>query len=87
MVDEIKAEFEGPVSVRNAGRGQSACGDIQGNIPPVIDERRKTKTNLADDLRPHVQSGVRIPPGVEREGRPACRAIHCVVHCHWTSEA
>src|SRR5712691_7135950 len=36
----------------------------------MVRERRQAERELADDLRPHVQRGVRVPPAVERECRP-----------------
>ena len=68
---EINGERVGRMGDRR-GR-QSAGSHVQGDLPPVIDHGRMSESNLADDLRPHVQCVSRRSPVVEPQARP--RAI------------
>src|SRR5262249_45179393 len=57
-------------AVRQQMRGQAARRDAEGDGPRVVDRRRLGKRNLADDLGPHVERGVRVLPGFVWKGGP-----------------
>ncbi len=44
--------------------GQAAGVDIQSDVPPMVQGRTQGHADLADDLRPHVESTVCILPFV-----------------------
>ena len=73
---EIELHLEVARSVRNRRAGQSLRGDIQRHVPAVIQPRRLCKADLADNLRPKVQSGTCILPGMVIELRPVRRCDH-----------
>ncbi len=60
MAHEVKPDFDGAVAAGHARRGESARGDVERNVPPMIDERRERKTNLAHDLRVQMQRGAGV---------------------------
>src|SRR5215469_7106486 len=62
VINKIKFNFKCQVAIRNCGGGQAVRTHIKRNIPPVIDSGRKRQSNLADNLRPHVQGGTCILP-------------------------
>ena len=62
VIDKVKLHLEEDLAVRHRGRGETTSGDVKRDVPPVVYERRLSKTNLADDLRPHVQRGTRVLP-------------------------
>ena len=78
MVDEIELDVEGARSVRDRRRDQSARADVQRHVPPVILRRCQGKSRFPDDLHPHVQGVVRVPPFRELQARPDC--AHAVSH-------
>src|SRR5579872_1819886 len=80
MLDEIEPQLEGAIAIGHTRGGEAARGDVERHVPPMIDERGEAQANLADDLRPHVEGGVGIFPGIEREGGPAFRLIGSVWH-------
>jgi hypothetical protein len=62
VIDEVKHYLERPIAVGHCGRSETARRNIQRNVPPVIDQRGKLKTDLAYNLRPHVQCRQRVLP-------------------------
>jgi len=68
--DEIKGDREAPmIDVHREGR-ESARGNLKRNVPEMVDDRCVGKTDLSDDLHPHVESFVGAPPLGERQRRP-----------------
>src|SRR2546426_9966994 len=52
-------------------KGSGAPRDLPSSPPRRSpDLRRQPKPQLADDLGPHVECGVGVPPLLERQGRP-----------------
>src|SRR5207245_11512520 len=43
---------------------------VHRHVPPVVLARCERHAHLADDLRPHVQGGIGVLPGGQRERRP-----------------
>jgi hypothetical protein len=70
MTDEVKVDLKRPVSLRNGAGGKTPGRNVQGHVPRMIDPWTLRQANLANDLRPHVQSRRRIAPGIEREAGP-----------------
>ena len=65
---ELRVERAGPVE---HGAGREAPGsDAEGDVPPVVLRRSEREAGLSDDLRPHVERGVRVLPCLERQVRP-----------------
>src|SRR5262249_19217474 len=77
VVDEIEHDRQRPAAAdRQPRRDQPARGNPQRDVPPMIGARRQRETDLADDLRPHVQRRVGVAPGGERKRRPAFEVGH-----------
>jgi len=55
VLDEVEFDVEHARCERNRGRGQTPRADVEGDLPPMIDHRRVSESNLPDDLGPHVQ--------------------------------
>src|SRR5450432_3535786 len=64
MLLKIELDFEYARRVWHRSRGQAARVDIQGDVPPLIQGRRESHADLANNLGPHVKSAVRILPFV-----------------------
>ncbi len=75
VVKEIELNLKDAFAARNRCSGQAPCIHIQGDVPPVIYQRRKPEANLADDLGVHVKRGVRIFPSLQGKRRPAFRKV------------
>ena len=71
MIDEIKVDLECPVSVGNGARRKAPGRNVQSHVPGMVDPRTLHQANLANDLRPHVQSRAGIAPGFERQAGPS----------------
>src|SRR5205085_6300210 len=68
--DEIEANFKYARAEWNRRSRQAARGDIKRDVPGMIRPRRERETDLADDLRPHVQRLRGFFPFLERKRRP-----------------
>jgi hypothetical protein len=55
-------------------------------MPGMIDPRHLCHPDLPDDLRPHVKSGVRLLPCVERETGPRLRRVRSLRACACSHE-
>src|SRR5437879_11588445 len=55
----------------NRRRGEAAGGNIQRNVPPMIQPGSESEADLAYDLRPHVKRGIGVFPRGVWERRPA----------------
>jgi len=75
VIDEIELDFKHAFTIGNRRRRQTAGADVQRDFPPVIYMRGKGESNLAHDLRPHVQRCICVRPGGQRQGRPGVRRI------------
>ena len=70
MINEIETNLEDVKAVRNRRSSQAACGEVERNVPRVVNPRRLREANLADDLRPHVERLRRLLPLRKRQSRP-----------------
>src|SRR5450756_1529696 len=70
MIDEVEVDLEAAHAVWNGRRRQPARGDIERDMPGMIEPRRAREPDLADDLGPQVQRFVSLPPRRERQFRP-----------------
>src|SRR6266852_1333287 len=75
MVDEVETQFERAVAVGHLRGGQAARADVEGDVPPVVDQWGKGQTYLADHLRPHVQRRAGVFPRAEGQSGPALRQV------------
>ena len=75
VVDEVELDLERARAVGHGSRRQSPRRDVKRNMPPVVLPGRQREPGLADDLHPHVERVVRIPPFGERQARPDRLAI------------
>src|SRR6202008_3046443 len=55
--------------------GEAARTDEQGDVPPVVDERRLYELDLADDLCEEVQRVLRLGPVVHAHAGPVAHEI------------
>src|SRR5579884_3767733 len=70
VVHEVEVDLEGSPPVGNEPRRHSPRGHKEGDVPPLVQERRQLQLDLADDLAPHVERGLCILPAGERQLRP-----------------
>ena len=70
MVDEVELHGERAIAVGQRPRREAARRHLKRDGPGVVERRRLGERHLADDLRPHVQRGVGVFPGVVGERRP-----------------
>ena len=70
MAQEIEVDLEATVSMRHWGCCETAGGNVERDVPPVIHQWRQRHANLADYLRPHVERRVGFPPLIDRQRRP-----------------
>ena len=71
VVEEVETKLEGVVAVGDAGGSEAAGGDVERDVPPVVDDRCERQADFADDLGVQVERGKAVLPGVERERGPA----------------
>ena len=62
VLQEVKPELKCSVSIRDPRRRQTPSGNVQRDVPPVVHERRQAQSDLAHDLRPHMERGVGVFP-------------------------
>src|SRR5207248_8530778 len=55
VFDEVKIDGKGAASIGNGRGGQPTRGDIQRDMPPVVHKWTQLHSDLAYDLRPHVE--------------------------------
>ncbi len=67
---EVELDVERTPVVRDQRGGQAACGDVERDLPPVVDHRRHRQSDLAHDLSPHVQRVAGIGPLPHEQRRP-----------------
>ena len=70
VVDEVEDDVERAPLVRNRGGGEATRRHVERHVPPMVLLRGERHPHLADDLRPHVERGVRVLPARERQRRP-----------------
>ena len=70
MIDEVEIDLEGPRPIGDRRGGQPACGDVQRDMPGMIEPGRARQPDLADDLGPQMQRLAGFPPGRSRQFRP-----------------
>ncbi len=70
VIDEIEVDLKDSVPVGNRRGRQPSRGDVERAVPPMIDRRALPESNLADDLRPHVERRAGVGPAFEWQRRP-----------------
>src|SRR5262245_9450272 len=70
VVQKIEIELEGPFAVRDGRRGQTSRPKVKNNVPGMIEPGRLREADLADNLRPQLQRGAGVLPGLVRQFRP-----------------
>lgn len=69
--DEVELNLEqGTVREGHGRGGESARGDVERNIPPVVLHGGEAQTGLADDLRVKVERVCGIAPLIPVQFRP-----------------
>ncbi len=68
--EKIEFDIEEPVAVGDRRGRQPAWAHIEGDLPPVIEQRGVREPDLADDLRPHMQGLACVRPVRYPELRP-----------------
>src|SRR5713226_10699428 len=61
MIDEVEIDLEGPRPIGDRRGGQSARGDVQRDVPGMIQPGRARQADLADDLGPQMQRYAGLP--------------------------
>ena len=72
--EKVEVDLHVPAPVRHRRRAQSAGGDVERDLPPVVHHGRQREPDLADHLRPQVQGRAGVLPLVEGELRPDIRS-------------
>src|SRR3989449_3743346 len=72
VLDEVELHVERPGPVRHRAGREPARGDVQRHLPPVVVPTREGERGFPDDLAPHVERRVRVPPLIERQRGPGC---------------
>ena len=70
MVNKIKTYLEGDSAIRYYRCTQTSSSQIKRNVPRMIRPWRMRQTNLANNLRPHMQGGDSIGPFTIGQCRP-----------------
>ena len=68
---EVELHVENGGAVRDRAGRQPAWADVQGHLPPMVDQRHMCHANLAHDLDPHMQGVARWRPVVNPQRRPS----------------
>jgi len=84
MSSEIKTHIEGTPAVGHRRRDETTRGDVEGRVPPMIDQRRAGDPHLADDLHPQNQRLAGLAPSFKRQIGPLriCANAH-VTFSRW----
>src|SRR6266496_3621836 len=85
VLDEVKCDFKGAPVIGNGRGRQPSRGDIEGDMPPVVEKGTQFHSDFAHDLRPQMQGLAGVPPGLIGEGWPALPSfpllcVACVLH-------
>src|SRR5207248_11299893 len=75
MIEEIEVQLKGTIRVMNRRRGEATGGNVQRNVPPVVQPGSESEADLAYDLRPHMKRGTGVFPRSIWERRPAVRQV------------
>src|SRR5256886_9114142 len=62
MIEEIEVQLKGTIRVMNRRRGEATGGNVQRNVPPVVQPGSESEADLAYDLRPHMKRGTGVFP-------------------------
>ena len=71
--DEVELEVEGPAAVGDRPGGETTGADVQGHLPPVVEERALREPDLPHDLGPHVQGVAGLGPVLDPQSWPHAR--------------
>lgn len=70
VLEEVEFDVEDGVPVRDRRGAQPSRRDVQRRLPPVVDHRRVSHPDLADDLQPHVEGVAGRGPFRRAQPRP-----------------
>src|SRR6266403_9560 len=76
VIDQVKVDLKAIETVRYWGGRQPARGDVERDMPGMIEPRRARQANLADDLGPQVQRRIGLAPCRGRQFRPCKNFSH-----------
>src|SRR5207245_3286642 len=76
VLDEIELHVERPGPVRHGAGREPARGDVERHLPPMVLPPREGEAGFPDDLGPHVESRVRVPPLIERQRGPGRSCVN-----------
>src|SRR5438270_10736408 len=85
VLKEVKRDVKGLTAKGNGRGGQSSRGDVQGDMPPVVEKGGEFHSDFAHDLCPHMQGPAGVPPGLIGQRRPTLYSfpllcVACVLH-------
>ena len=64
MAYEVKLDLKDFAARWDRRGAKSACGDVEGDLPAVIEPGRQPQADLADDLRPELQGCGCVAPSI-----------------------
>src|SRR5262249_30628646 len=73
MGDEVERDGEARRAVRDGAGRQPAGRDVEGHVPRAVGPRGLGPADLAHHVRPEMQRGAGVAPGVEGQRRPRRR--------------
>ncbi len=71
LMAKVEVHLERSRAVRHRPRREARGRHVQRHGPAVVEPRHLRQPDLAHDLQPQMQRGVRVAPRVERKRRPA----------------
>ena len=70
VIDEVELDLQAAPTHVHERRRQTARGNVERHLPPLVDHRAERQPNLPDDLRPEMQRVPGVFPLGQRELRP-----------------
>src|SRR2546422_2316987 len=70
VFNEVERHLKGAPPIGNSRGGQPSWGDIQGDMPPVVEKRGEFHAHFAHNLRPQVQRIKCLLPRIIWQGWP-----------------
>src|SRR4030088_2558353 len=71
MIDEVEIDLAAPHAVWYRRGRQASRGDVERDMPGMVQPGRARQTNLADNLGPQMQRRIGLAPCRGREFRPS----------------
>ena len=77
VADEVELDLEDFVADRDRRGAEPACGNVERNLPAMVEPGRQRQPDLAHDLRPELQGcGCLAPAGIRQIGPNGGGVVH-----------